>query len=261
MLLKFFKKKLKLYLEFLNLDLIKKDINKKVLNELEKSTSILNFLTKTKKSNIEKIIKNINDSKSQLAQDFFVLDQLNFKRKGFFVEFGACDGIYLSNTYLLEKKFSWSGILCEPAKKFHKKIKKNRSCFIENKCVTVNNKIIKFVETNNTELSFVENIAQGENVYIKNKVYEVETISINELLKKYDCPSKFEYLSIDTEGNEYNIIKDLDFNKFNPKIITIEHNYKTSERNKIYNFLIKKKYKRIFRDISRWDDWYIYKNL
>ena len=45
----------------------------------------------------------------QLRQDLFVINELNFKKKGFFCEFGACDGIELSNSYLLEKKFNWQG--------------------------------------------------------------------------------------------------------------------------------------------------------
>ena len=49
-----------------------------------------------------------------------VLDQLNFKKNGFFVEFGAGNGEKFSNTFLLEKNFNWNGILAEPCKSFHK---------------------------------------------------------------------------------------------------------------------------------------------
>ena len=55
-------------------------------------------------------------SYAQIQQDLFILCELNFKRNGFFVEFGATDGIKLSNTYLLEKEFGWTGVLVEPAR-------------------------------------------------------------------------------------------------------------------------------------------------
>ena len=43
------------------------------------------------------------ESKSENSQDIMVLDQLNFKKNGFFVEFGAGNGEQFSNTFLLEK--------------------------------------------------------------------------------------------------------------------------------------------------------------
>jgi hypothetical protein len=53
-------------------------------------------------------------SKAQLFQDLWVLWQTRFKRKGFFVDFGATDGVKLSNTWLLEKEFGWEGISPNP---------------------------------------------------------------------------------------------------------------------------------------------------
>ena len=68
---------------------------------------------------------------------------------------------------------------------------------------------------------------------------------------------KINYLSIDTEGTEYEIIKGLDFNEFYPEIITIEHNYDKEKRDQIYDLLKKQNYNRYFKSISRFEDWYI----
>lgn len=46
-------------------------------------------------------------SKSQVFQDLFILYCLKEKTNGFFIEFGATDGVGLSNTFLLEKKYNW----------------------------------------------------------------------------------------------------------------------------------------------------------
>ena len=75
------------------------------------------------------------ESKSQLKQDIFVLLETDFKKNGFFVEFGATNGINISNTHILEKKFNWDGILAEPSKQWHKDLKNNRSAKIETNCV------------------------------------------------------------------------------------------------------------------------------
>ena len=80
----------------------------KQLNEIEKNIKdLIQFSGKNKGLNIK-------NTKSQINQDIFVLYTLNWKRNGFFVEFGATDGMDLSNTYLLEKDFGWRGILSEP---------------------------------------------------------------------------------------------------------------------------------------------------
>ena len=65
-------------------------------------------------------------SNAQLLQDLWVLYELKEKRNGYFVEFGACDGMSLSNTLLLEKTFGWQGALAEPARAWHAALYANR---------------------------------------------------------------------------------------------------------------------------------------
>jgi len=247
-------------LAFFNLRLTNKKIYESNIKKIEKIHT-LDFLLACNNKNVEEIIKNLPNSKSQFSQDLFVLNHLNFKKSGFFVEFGACDGIKLSNSWILEKKFKWNGILGEPAKFFHSDLNKNRDCFIELNCISnISDNKITFKETKDKELSAALSYSlldSHKSERYLGKTYDVTTISLNDLLDKYECPSNFDYLSIDTEGSEFEIIDSLNFNKYLPKIITIEHNYKIEKRNKIYNLLIKHGYKRVFKDISNCDDWYI----
>jgi len=70
----------------------------------------------------------VNNSKYLNAQMsvLWILFLLDNKKNGYFVEFGACDGLLFSNTLLLEKSFGWDGILAEPNRSYHKQIRKNR---------------------------------------------------------------------------------------------------------------------------------------
>ena len=64
-----------------------------------------------------------------------------------------------------------------------------------------------------------------------------------------------DYLSIDTEGSEFEILAKFDFDKYEFEIITCEHNY-TDAREKLHRLLTSKGYVRKFEDISLFDDWY-----
>ena len=95
-----------------------------------------------------------------MRQDLFVLYLENFKRKGFFVEFGATNGIDLSNTYLLETEFGWDGILAEPAVCWQHDLKLNRKAAIEERCVwSSSGGWIEFNETVIPELSTMDSVS------------------------------------------------------------------------------------------------------
>ena len=203
------------------------------------------------KNNKRNILNYALDSKSEYAQDLFFLDQVNFKKEGFFVEFGAGDGEFASNTYLLEKHFNYKGILCEPCKFFHQELKKNRSCFLSHKAVA---------EISNLKLNFVENInPYYSKISDKKTGYQVETISLIDLLNQYNAPTNFEFLSIDTEGNEYEIIKSFDFDQFTPKVILIEYNNNKKQKKLITDLVTKNGYLTIAENESDQDLWFVRK--
>ena len=181
---------------------------------------------------------------------------MNWKKNGFFIEFGASDGITNSNTYLLEKDFSWKGVLCEPCLHFKEKLKINRNNILDFNCVwKKSHENIEFLEFNDREFSGIKKTQKKYKIFSKRK-YKVKTISLNDLLKKHKSPNSIDYLSIDTEGSEYEILKAFDFKKYKISIITCEHNF-SKDRDKIFNLLNRNGFQRMYEGISRWDDWYV----
>jgi FkbM family methyltransferase len=200
-------------------------------------------------------------SKAQLKQDIFVLSELSCKTGGYFVEFGATNGVDLSNTYLLETKFGWTGILAEPARVWHDALKANRSgCHVDFDCVwSKTGDVLEFNEVNAAELSTIDtfsSVDEHATTRTSGTKYPVNTISLLDLLRKYDAPKVIDYLSIDTEGSEFEILNAFDFDAYQFRIITCEHNY-TPMREKIYDLLTSKGYTRKFPNLSRFDDWYV----
>ena len=80
--------------------------------------------------------------------------------------------------------------------------------------------------------------------------------SLEDMLDKHGAPSKIDYLSIDTEGSEFDILKDFDFEKYDIKIITCEHNF-TKSRKDIFSLLTSNGYQRKLTGASKFDDWYV----
>ena len=199
-------------------------------------------------------------SQSQLKQDVFVLFETEFKRNGYFVEFGATNGISLSNTYLLEKHFGWTGILAEPATCWHDELLKNRSCAIELSAVyPISNQIVEFNQTLDQGLSTIAAYTEsgnGKDTRANGIKYSVNTISLMDLLAKYAAPKTIDYLSIDTEGSELDILLNFDFDQYDIKIITCEHNY-TDNRQRLFDLFTSKGYVRKYADYTEFDDWYV----
>jgi FkbM family methyltransferase len=202
----------------------------------------------------------LQKSKSQIRQDIFVLFELNFKKNGFFVEFGATNGIDLSNTFLLEKEFNWKGILVEPARVWHTDLEKNRSAVVDKRCVwSESGKLIQFNQTNESEFSTIDHLSTNDHHAKKREhgeKYSVNTVSLVDLLDEYKAPRNIDYLSIDTEGSELDILEKFDFDKYKIKIITCEHNY-TTIREKLDSLLLKNGYIKKYEQHSQHDDWWV----
>ncbi len=212
--------------------------------------------------NKEKLFSLVNKSKSQIFQDLFVLNELDYLENGFFIEIGAANGIDLSNTYLLETEFKWSGIVVEPAKIWKQEIDKNRNCTVSYDCLYSKTGLeVNFLETTKPEFSSLNINNKSRDIHEtyrlkNNKTYKLKTISFTDFAKKFNLPKDIDYLSIDTEGTELDILESINFNETNIKVITVEHNF-TENREAIKSYLINQNYKRVLENFSLVDDWYI----
>lgn len=199
---------------------------------------------------------------AQIEQDIWVLRNLDNKKEGFFVEFGASDGKTFSNSLLLEEDYAWKGIVCEPLIRHHKTLFNNRKCHINTQCVyPETGKILSFFDSGEKDLgllSCIQDYKANETSYEGS--FNVLSISLNDLLALYNAPDKIDYMSVDTEGGEYEILKSLNWDKYDVSLITVEHNW-GAERQPIYEFLTSKGYQRFDIQLSRWDDWYFKPNL
>jgi FkbM family methyltransferase len=199
-------------------------------------------------------------SKSQLGQDLLALIGSGAKRNGFFVEFGAADGVALSNSYLLEKEFGWNGILCEPSRSWHDDLKRNRSCIVDTRCVySKTGEQIGFSENYIGELSSItEFTGDGHHGILDRTItsYQVETISLLDLLRSHNAPKHVEFLSVDTEGSEFEILNAFDFSQYSFGAICVEHNY-LENRSKVKSLLEANGYRQVYAELSEFDDWYV----
>ncbi len=229
-----------------------------------RAISGMRFLLTIAPSNAPSLFGELRHSKSQHWQDLFVLLQLGFKRNGYFVEFGATDGVQLSNTYLLENGYGWTGIVAEPARCWHAALRANRKVHVETKCVwSQSASTLLFTETTEPVLSTISSYSSSDGHARSRKdgkQYQVETISLFDLLQKHNAPGTIDYLSVDTEGSEYQILSRFDFDRYRFRIIMCEHN-NTTNRQKLFDLLTSKGYERRFENLSVCDDWFLHSEL
>jgi len=213
---------------------------------------------------LEYCLSNFKRSSAQVFQDLFVQFILGDKRGGYFVEFGATNGIILSNTLMLEEHFGWRGILAEPSRQWHDALKKNRRVDIDLRCVwTRTGDRLEFTEAVMGEFSTIAKYVSRDmyaDLRSGGKKYIVESVSLSDLLNSHNAPNHIDYISIDTEGSELPILQAFPFDR-DISIFTIEHNFVKNERDTIYWLLRSKGYSRVFERFSAWDDWYIKSEL
>ena len=87
----------------------------------------------------------------------------------------------------------------------------------------------------------------------------VNTITLNDLLEKYNSPAFIDYLSLDTEGSELEILKSVNFKMYTFGLIDVEHNFIEPRRSQIRQLLTCNGY--VYLRENQWDDCYKHNSM
>lgn len=193
---------------------------------------------------------------SQLGAPEWFFGFCKQKSEGFFVEVGCADAIRLSNTKFLEEK-GWRGI-CIDAFPTNFNEKTRPRTVVERACVySTAGKQVTFFRAETPELSGIGNhiVRHAKTVQdtLKEKVSLV-TVTLTEILDKHQCPSFVDFLSIDTEGSEFEILKGIDTSRYQFGCICVEHNFE-DKRADIAEWMKAHGYR--LHAQKSFDDWYI----
>ena len=228
--------------------------------EVQRFVLVPAFIAALQSDATQLVRDNFSLSQSQFLQDLFVLITLNQRRNGYFVEIGVGDGKKLSNTYLLEKTYDWTGILAEPHRAFAKVIPTHRSSILDNRAVfSSSGRQLEFLaDATRAEHSTLKSFADGDGHSRGGNDYLVETITLDDLLDEHGAPDIIEYISIDTEGSELEILRGLDLDKRRVDIFTIEINDDMEKFRRIEAMLIPRGYRTEMSKVSACDAWFVH---
>jgi len=196
---------------------------------------------------------------SHIGQDAWVAECLQFKKAGYFLDFGAFDGKTINNTYVLEKQLGWSGICVEPNPKYYMSLCNCRRSVTVNVALwPISRQQVRFVDAHG--LSSLEAYIESDSLAeIRkrpiNPIIEVDTLNPTELLNRFDVPNAIDYLSLDVEGCEYEILTALDISTYSIALMTIEHNHNINSQKKIRDHLTAYGYDYVE---NRNEDWFFH---
>ena len=197
---------------------------------------------------------------SQIEQERWVFAMCNGRRDGRFAEIGAFDGVLHSNSYFLESEHGWQGVCVEPNPALFARLNQNRSAIcLERAVYRETGQILSFIPSQ--EIGTLAEFA-GNDRYADDRaraaathgLIQVETISFAEIATLGDFgETGFDYVSLDTEGSELDILRTIDLARHRIALFTIEHNFVEPRREEMRILLAEAGYDRL--NVG-FDDWY-----
>jgi FkbM family methyltransferase len=179
---------------------------------------------------------------SQYGQDKWISEEVfPGKKHGYFIELAAGDGIFLSNTYFLEKNLGWKGLCIEPNKNSFNHLTNNRDCDCSDSVVMQDGFEVEFINYSKvTDYEHLLSTISGvsESPFPIESISNHTSVSLDTLLDKYNAPQTIDYISMDIEGSEIYVLQDfLPKNKRNILTWTIECNIGSPHEQSILHWM------------------------
>ncbi len=187
-------------------------------------------------------------SNSPYNLDQIIFEHLKHISNGFYIEAGANNGIWQSNTLMLQN-IGWRGILIEPNIHMFKQCIANRPYNYYFNCALVDDNYEKttidgFFNKNDYEnslcgqVSFELNKFCSEERWANEAPVPVKALTLEKIIESIGRKKDIDFLSLDVEGYEINALNGLNLNKNKPNFILLESSSDEHRRKELYNYMI-----------------------
>ena len=174
------------------------------------------------------------DANGQIGQDIFIMTCLKKKRDGTFLEIGSHHPAVINNTYFLEIKYKWRGVMVE-----------YNEDFLD---------LYKFYRPNSVHV-----------------IMDATKVDYKNILAENNFPLDMDFLQIDLEVSNKSTIETLEkldreiFDTYTFATVCFEHDEYTGDTNgtrlRSREIFDRRGYVRIFADVDDMEDWYIHPRL
>jgi FkbM family methyltransferase len=195
------------------------------------------------------------NSRSESGQDLFALVANDFSKNKVFIEIGAFDGVTYSNSYMLEKDFKWNGVLVECIPRNFRRIKNSRDCEIIFGAVSgqSGDKIEVFESSAPNLSSTIKSEAENSWRVVS---HSVPNYSLDAILRHGKTMGVIGFLSVDIEGAEYSVLKNVNLSQYEIEAICIEHNFRPESQD-LKKLIESQGYHTVYEAFSGNDFWFI----
>ncbi|XP_046637705.1 protein Star-like, partial [Daphnia pulicaria] len=151
---------------------------------------------------------------------------------GFFIECGALDGEFLSNTLYMERSLNWTGILIEADQKaFSQLAGRNRKAYSLPVCLSTKPYPVEVVfNASDWSGSFIVDDNQNQQLSVNNantigeSIYKVQCFPLYSILVAVGR-TEIDFFGLDVEGSEYKILQTIPWHKVDFKTLSVEWNH------------------------------------